>query len=425
MVAVTSVDASPAPVEHAASGEGAEATPPPRRHDDPGGRAWKEPVVFLCLAVIVLGALWSGILLAPNPPGEGSAEVGFARDMSVHHAQAVEMAELVRDRTVEPDIRLLASDISLTQQAQRGQMGAWLDLWGVNRTSGEPAMAWMGEPTTDGMPGMATNEELAAMRAARGAEADRLFLRAMIPHHRGGALMAEAVLDRTDQPEVGRLAEAMATSQRSEIEVMEDMLASRGDTSATPAVTMDMGGHGHSHGEGGFLAATSETATATVRLLPLAAAVLAAAWLAADAYQRRRGSDGADLAAGHAARRWMLAGAAGLALAGLLHLGHAPDHFDVSALHGRFFVGAALVELVLAAVVAATHRRSAAVTGAVVAGLLVVVYLATRVVAPPGAGAPEHIELLGLLTQGSQLVVVMAAMLAAAALRREPAAAPA
>lgn len=154
MAPVTSVDTSPAPVEHAASGDGdgADATPPPRRQDDPGGRAWNDPVVFFCLATIVLGALWSGILLSPAPPGDSSAEVGFARDMAEHHAQAVEMAELARDRTEDPDIRLLATDIALTQQAQRGQMGAWLDLWGLNRTSGEPAMAWMGEPATDWPP---------------------------------------------------------------------------------------------------------------------------------------------------------------------------------------------------------------------------------------------------------------------------------
>jgi uncharacterized protein (DUF305 family) len=46
--------------------------------------------------------------------------------MMVHHAQAVEMAEIVRDRTENPQTRTLATDIALTQQAQIGQMQGWL-----------------------------------------------------------------------------------------------------------------------------------------------------------------------------------------------------------------------------------------------------------------------------------------------------------
>jgi len=38
----------------------------------------------------------------------GSAEAGFARDMQVHHDQGVELAMIVRDRTDDPDVRLLA-----------------------------------------------------------------------------------------------------------------------------------------------------------------------------------------------------------------------------------------------------------------------------------------------------------------------------
>jgi uncharacterized protein (DUF305 family) len=62
------------------------------------------------------------MLLASVPPGNDSAEAGFARDMIVHHAQAVQMAEIIRDKTNSDDMRLLAADISLTQQGQIGIM---------------------------------------------------------------------------------------------------------------------------------------------------------------------------------------------------------------------------------------------------------------------------------------------------------------
>src|SRR4051812_36496010 len=89
-------------------------------------------------------------------PGEDSAEAGFARDMMVHHAQAVQMAEIVRDKTESQEIRALAADIALTQQAQIGQMQGWLQVWGLPATGYKPAMSWMGHPTEDRMPGMAS-----------------------------------------------------------------------------------------------------------------------------------------------------------------------------------------------------------------------------------------------------------------------------
>jgi hypothetical protein len=52
-------------------------------------------VYALLLVVAILVAVASLYLLVTSrPPGEGSAEAGFARNMTAHHAQAVEMAEI-------------------------------------------------------------------------------------------------------------------------------------------------------------------------------------------------------------------------------------------------------------------------------------------------------------------------------------------
>lgn len=95
-------------------------------------------------------------------------------------------------------------------------------------TGAEPAMAWMGHPTTGRMPGMATPEEIEALREASPEQAERRFLQLMIPHHQAAVPMAEAVLDETDRPEVRRLAEGIIASQKAEIEVMREMLEARG-----------------------------------------------------------------------------------------------------------------------------------------------------------------------------------------------------
>jgi uncharacterized protein (DUF305 family) len=98
---------------------------------------------IVILALVLLAGCSAGAtaaLLATRTPGEDSPEVGFARDMMVHHAQAVQMAEIVRDKTENEEIRTLATDIALTQQAQIGMMQSWLEVWGLPPSSTEPAM---------------------------------------------------------------------------------------------------------------------------------------------------------------------------------------------------------------------------------------------------------------------------------------------
>src|SRR5919107_1945146 len=177
-------------------------------------------------------------------PSDSSPEAGFARDMMVHHAQAVEMAEIVRDKTGSEEIRTLAADIALTQKAQIGQMQGWLQVWDLPPTGTEPAMSWMGEPHEGRMPGMASPEEINDLQQASPEEAEILFLQLMIPHHEAAVPMAEAILQGTDRKEVERLAGSIVASQQAEIELMRGLLQRRG-------VTVEGGGQsepsGHSH----------------------------------------------------------------------------------------------------------------------------------------------------------------------------------
>lgn len=79
-------------------------------------------ILLLAAAAVLFAALALWFYLSNQEPGDGSAEAGFVRDMSVHHAQAVEMAEIVRDKTGSEDVRLMAADMALTQQGQIGRM---------------------------------------------------------------------------------------------------------------------------------------------------------------------------------------------------------------------------------------------------------------------------------------------------------------
>ena len=188
-------------------------------------------VGLIVLAVLLLGTGFAaGLgLKQDNVPSESSAEVGFARDMSLHHLQAIEMATLLYDRTDNELLRFLAYDILTTQQAQIGMMRGWLDLWQYSPNSSEPAMAWMGMPTDGMMPGMATSDEMRKLRDMSGHEAEILFMQLMIPHHESGVMMANAAFAHAKEPAVRDLALKMAQGQTSEIEYMNSWLAKNGN----------------------------------------------------------------------------------------------------------------------------------------------------------------------------------------------------
>ncbi len=211
--------------------------------------AWQKRVL-LALGLLAVAGLFAlafsagRVSAAPQHPGNTSPDAGFARDMQVHHAQAVEMSRIVRDKSDDIVIRTIAYDIAMTQQHQIGQMFAWLQEWGLPQSSDAERMAWMtgsahahSNDNDDGassagdmltpeglMPGMATPEEMQALSEANGEEAERLYLELMIDHHKAGVVMAEAGAELSEDPAVQQLAEKMAAGQATEITAMEDLL---------------------------------------------------------------------------------------------------------------------------------------------------------------------------------------------------------
>ena len=236
-------------------------TQAPDGTDDPAepGEAVARPRVvrrrsrtLLAAAALMVGALvvagGAGYFLGRSAPSraDNSLEAGFARDMQVHHAQAVEMSLIVREKSNDPNLRAMAYDVITSQQQQIGQMYAWLEGWGLSQTSSRAPMAWMSRMDHSGMsgmssgpdsmklrpdgrmPGMASAADVARLRAAEGRDAEILWLQLMIPHHRAGVMMAEAVTQKSSDSQVVRLAEAIRTAQLAEIQQMRQMLTERG-----------------------------------------------------------------------------------------------------------------------------------------------------------------------------------------------------
>jgi uncharacterized protein (DUF305 family) len=219
-----------------------------------GSRALQVGALVLAAVLVVLIAGIVGRTTAgSHSPGDSSAAAGFARDMTDHHAQAVDMATIIGQRTQSADIRSLATDIALTQTNQMGQMQGWLNQWDLSLGRTGPPMTWMTtsgmdmqhasgsataaidpalmRPLADGrMPGMATAAQINELRTLPVAKADVLFLQLMIAHHKAGIAMAQAGEQLTREPVVDHLAATMITGQQNEVTQMTQMLALRGAT---------------------------------------------------------------------------------------------------------------------------------------------------------------------------------------------------
>lgn len=201
------------------------------------GAGARRPAVLAAGVLAVALCVAAGWLLGArlSAPGDASAEAGFARDMATHHAQAVDMSFVVRDKSSDRDLRTLAADIIVTQSTQRGMFMGWLQQWGLPQASLQPRMAWMPghahmASMSDGpvvMHGMASEAELRRLDDAAGVEAEVLFLQLMIRHHEGGTIMARAVLGLTNRPELVQMAKSIEDTQRGEITLMRGMLTAR------------------------------------------------------------------------------------------------------------------------------------------------------------------------------------------------------
>lgn len=172
-----------------------------------------------------------------------AADVAFMRDMIHHHAQAVTMSRMAPGNGAGSAVQVLAARIINAQRDEIAIMQTWLrdrkqavpevhEMDGtlmVHSSGGDGHAGHAGHL----MPGMLSDAELAQLRAARGAAFDRLFLELMIRHHKGAVSMVETLFatDGAGQDEaVFKFASDVQVDQRTEVQRMEQMLATLGGT---------------------------------------------------------------------------------------------------------------------------------------------------------------------------------------------------
>jgi len=153
-------------------------------------------------------------------------DVTFMQDMIPHHNQAVQMSELVADRTNRQELNDVAGRIDISQEDEIEFMQQWLRDRGedVPDPTAHDAMH-----TSHKMAGMASPEDMAKLAQAEGTAFDQLFLSLMITHHEGAVTMVEELLDQPGSaydPVLFQFVTDVDNDQTAEIERMHALLVS-------------------------------------------------------------------------------------------------------------------------------------------------------------------------------------------------------
>ena len=157
------------------------------------------------------------------------ADVTFAQQMIPHHEQAIEMAQMAQGRASSEDVLGLAADIEAAQGPEIDTLQGWLKEWGEEVPSGEMSgmdHGDMGGDSGGAMSGMMDEDEMNDLRAASGADWDRMFLEMMIEHHEGAVEMAQVEVDQGEDPDAVAMARKIISDQQAEITQMRQLLES-------------------------------------------------------------------------------------------------------------------------------------------------------------------------------------------------------
>jgi uncharacterized protein (DUF305 family) len=152
-----------------------------------------------------------------NASAFSGTDIMFAQMMIPHHQQAVDIGTLAETRASDPEVKALAAKIKGEQSPEIAQMKSWL-------SAANAPMEMDHDMGMGGMDGMLDAAQMDALTNSKGAAFDKLFLDAMIAHHKGAIQMAKMVVS-SKNAEAAALGKAIIDSQTKEITLMESLLA--------------------------------------------------------------------------------------------------------------------------------------------------------------------------------------------------------
>lgn len=166
------------------------------------------------LRLAVMSAAFALPALAADPAptdAQSRFEVDYLTDLIDHHQAAVEMAQLVEERTERPELREFATTLATAQEKEITAMQGWLEEW-----YGETH-----EPELD----RRAERQLATLEELEGDEFEQAFLRGMSLHHADALVMAPDALLGAWHTELIDFVREMTATQADEIALMRGWLA--------------------------------------------------------------------------------------------------------------------------------------------------------------------------------------------------------
>ncbi|MEU3503041.1 DUF305 domain-containing protein [Streptomyces hundungensis] len=164
---------------------------------------------------------------APSATGTfNDADVAFAQQMIPHHQQAIEMARLADGRAADSEVKTLATAIEKAQDPEIATMRGWLKSWGKPLPAPSSSMGDMPamHHGSSGMAGMMSDQDMSALKSAKGKDFDKKFAQLMIGHHQGAVTMAKDEQKNGSNAEAKKLAGNVIAAQNAEIEQMNKMV---------------------------------------------------------------------------------------------------------------------------------------------------------------------------------------------------------
>ncbi|MFD7552830.1 DUF305 domain-containing protein [Streptomyces sp. NPDC059578] len=160
----------------------------------------------------------------PAPGAFNDADVMFAQMMIPHHEQALEMSALADGRAEDPEVKALTEEISRAQDPEIQKMRSWLKAWGKPESAGDGADHGGHSGGSGEMSGMMTDEDMAALKDAKGTAFDRKFAQLMIDHHNGAIEMAEDEQKNGRNATAKELADDVVKAQSTEVDQLNKIL---------------------------------------------------------------------------------------------------------------------------------------------------------------------------------------------------------
>ncbi|MDT0491116.1 DUF305 domain-containing protein [Streptomyces griseus] len=182
------------------------------------------PLVALCLSALLVLTASAGCSPATDPaPGPSavrktasapSTDAAWVQLMTPMNEKAVALLALAADRATEPRLRAFADRLRSDQESELKRLKALLVRMELPRTDVHAG---------HDMPGMVTEQDLAAAEAAEGSAFDRLFLKLVHDHLRHSAQVSRSEIDAGARADAKRLAAALVTAREAALTELEGL----------------------------------------------------------------------------------------------------------------------------------------------------------------------------------------------------------